>query len=418
MTLRLVHTGRGPLRDVVLVHYLGTYADPAVVAAAPDACIVNDTQTPTVRYTHLGAGGILSLRDAVAWAVSKAGPFTPSRLIVCGFSAGGQAVRTLLMDAAHGGAAPDAVVVADGTHASRPPQEWQLSAWRGYIEGAKAGAKVAILSHTQILPPTYLGTRDTLRLLTGWPLEVAGPVDAPAVRRDGGLVVESYAGARAHDHELQAQVVFPRLLGRAMKMLSDTASPEAPVPSEPTHPTGAPEPLGVRALRLSVAELDAGVVEEPLGSNTGPRIREYLAGCMRDGKRVGLTAGEWCAAGCSWAAFTAANGDGQKPPHGWRIAVRELWSDAHDAGAARDASAVRSGAYRPRVGDLAILTRGGPASGKGHVGRLESEPDRDGAYRTIDANHGVSWGRVARNLGDGDLVGFIEYPRGRADGEP
>jgi hypothetical protein len=170
------------------------------------------------------------------------------------------------------------------------------------------------------------------------------------------------------------------------------------------------EPLGVRALRLAVAELDAGIAEVPPGSNSGPRVREYLAGCERDGRQVGLTAGDWCAAAASWCAFRAQRG-AEQVPHRWRISVRELWADAVAVGAA-----VRAGpGVLPEPGDLAILARGGgdpTRGGIGHVARVELVSGDE--YVTVDGNSGVSWKRNRRRLNDPALRGWIRYPRALA----
>ena len=175
---------------------------------------------------------------------------------------------------------------------------------------------------------------------------------------------------------------------------------------------------GARALRLAEAELAAGVHEDPIGSNTGRRVREYLRACVRDRRlpdgsveqfRLGLTRAEWCAAFASWCAFRA-NAEGDLP-HAYRASVAELWRDAVASGAARPPS------HRPRAGDLGIYARSGgdpTKGGRGHVARVCAEPDGDGAYETIDGNHNHRVERVRRVLGD--CVGWVAY--GDAPGAP
>lgn len=161
--------------------------------------------------------------------------------------------------------------------------------------------------------------------------------------------------------------------------------------------------LGQRALELAIKEL--GVVETPAHSNAGPKIKEYFAKCERNGKPLGLTAGNWCAAFASWCGFNACE-TGEKPPHLYRAAVTELWKDAVASGTAKPTS------YVPKVGDLAIFTRGGQnptKGGEGHVGRVSVVPDENGNYETLDGNHDDRVARVKRKLG-AELVGWIAYP--------
>ncbi|MDI3285167.1 hypothetical protein [Polyangium sp. 15x6] len=166
--------------------------------------------------------------------------------------------------------------------------------------------------------------------------------------------------------------------------------------------------LGVAAVEWCLAELAAGVREEPPGSNTSPRIREYLAPARRreTGKLVGLTAGEWCAAGQS-AALAAVARPGEYVPHGYRIAVWELREDAKATGAWVPIADVRAGRYRIQRGDLLVSTRGAP--GLGHVARVDVPPNDHGEVVTIGANENNAWTRRTRNLSEPELEGVIKY---------
>lgn len=163
--------------------------------------------------------------------------------------------------------------------------------------------------------------------------------------------------------------------------------------------------LGMRALALALREWCAGVKEEPMGSNTGPRIREYLAGCVRDGKPLRLTSGEWCAASASWCAFHAKR-EGERLPHEYRAAGIELQRDLEKAGALRPVEAVRAGDYRPRPGDLVILDRSGGWTR--HVCRLVAF--RGDWLWTIGGNERNTWMLTPRRVGDSKLLGFGAYP--------
>lgn len=167
--------------------------------------------------------------------------------------------------------------------------------------------------------------------------------------------------------------------------------------------------LGCLALALSIAELDAGVREEPLGSNDGPRLRLYREHAVRNGLPLDAGSGPWCAYAASWAAWMAWHhlGDGAPDvPHSWRASVAELVSDARKVGAWHPAG----DGYVPQAGDLAIFSRGHAnplLGGEGHVGRVERlEGD---VLVTIDGNVGDAWARVRRLFRL--ALGFIAYPQ-------
>jgi hypothetical protein len=403
VAIRLVSPGRGSRRDLVLLYNVPGTLDAMLVDAAQGACILNDTRTPTTRYARSGPAGILPLAETLEAAEERAGPFELGRVVVGGIGPGGHAARTMLLDATRGGRVPDAIVVADGTHASRPPQDWEIDAWRAFAFEARAGRRIGLFSHTCIEAPTLLSTRDTIRLITGWPLDTAGPVEDPVVKQQGRLRVESYSGTQPADHDVQAQRVFPALLRKAMTLLWDM--PDSDVNFDETLPISTP--LGARALGKSNMELDAGAGEEPLGSGGGPRVAEYLRGCVRGGHRLGIEQGDWNAAACSWAAASVAH-EGERLPHEWRADAREIWEDAEAAGFAIPVTRVRSRAWRARTGDLALLR--GP-TGAWRVGRVDLPPDVEGRYTTVEAGCAGRWAREERHLSDEDLVGFVEYPR-------
>lgn len=163
--------------------------------------------------------------------------------------------------------------------------------------------------------------------------------------------------------------------------------------------------LGFRALGFALREWCAGVKEEPPGSNTGPRIREYLKNCVRDGKPLRLTSGEWCAASASWCAFQARR-EGERLPHEYRAAGIELQRDLEKAAAWRPVEAVRAGQYSPRPGDLVILSRAGTWTR--HVCRLVAH--RGDWLWTLGGNESNRWMLTPRRLSDPKLLGFGAYP--------
>lgn len=166
--------------------------------------------------------------------------------------------------------------------------------------------------------------------------------------------------------------------------------------------------LGCLALAFSRAELDAGVREEPMGSNDGPRLRLYREGAVRNGRPLAAGPGPWCVYGACWAAFRAWLHLAAPPdvPHEWRASAHELVDDARASGAWHPAG----DGYIPQPGDLAVFARGHgdpTRGGEGHVGRVESL--EAGILTTIDGNHGDAWARVTRPVGE--ALGFIAYPQ-------
>lgn len=383
-------TPAGVLWDLVIPPVAGGFSSAYVTRAA--------------QLRSRGGGSVLS-----GLLAAHPPPRERDALVIATFSAGYAMARAILsderdalrvdgyaaIDSVHGGL--DAQKRPTGldwltAYAARAARD-EVSCWLGHtdVQTPQTGAG-AFASTTQVAQAARLEVptggawhveafnleadqrREHMRALTGWgPEWVAGCALEVAERR--GLVLRM-------DGEIVRHV-------------------EAPIDQEP---------LGLRALRLAVAELDAGVCEVPPGSNTGPRIREYLAGCERDGRPVGLTAGDWCAAAASWCAYQAQRGS-EVVPHRWRISVRELWADAVAAGAAVRAAP----GVLPEPGDLAILARSGgdpTKGGLGHVARVELVSG--GEYVTIDGNSGVAWKRNRRRLDDPALRGWIRYPRGSA----
>lgn len=162
--------------------------------------------------------------------------------------------------------------------------------------------------------------------------------------------------------------------------------------------------LGIRALEIAKQQLALGIKENPMGSKTSVAIKEYFSKCERNGKLLGITAGNWCAAFVCYCAFTACSSD-ETPPHLYRAAVSELWADALLHGAAKPAS------YKAEVGDLAIFARDSydpRLGGEGHVTRLLTVVDQGGNYQTLDGNHNGMVAIVDRKI-DSSLVGWISY---------
>ena len=181
-----------------------------------------------------------------------------------------------------------------------------------------------------------------------------------------------------------------------------------PLPNSSSPSSSSAQALGEAAIEWCLSELAAGVREEPAGSSTSPRIREYFAPARRRGTeaRLGISKGDWCAVAQS-AALAAVAKPGQNVPHRYRAAVRELREDAQQSGAWVPVSALRSGEYRLRRGDLLVWKRGN--AGLGHVARVDVPGEQ--SCITVGANEENQWRRRERRLDDQELEGAISYSR-------
>lgn len=213
MTLRLVQAPESPTSAVVIVYHSGA-SDGALRAAAPGACIGVETGPGFSHfYDQLGPGHATPLPQAIEQLRSLAGlaSFAPSRTILCGWSEGCQAIRSQLQ----AGERPDACVAADGTHSASSFPAEHIAAWKAYASGAKAGDGAFFASCSAIVPGTYASTRATIERITGFSLNVAGPVSAPVPYSEGQCVVYVCTGDTAADHIDQGQIMLPRMLGEA-----------------------------------------------------------------------------------------------------------------------------------------------------------------------------------------------------------
>lgn len=502
MNFRIVKKGKGKKRHLVICYYVGSYADEQLINATPDdVCIINDTKTPTRRYTNISSNhkvGIASLQATVQWVTQKLN-FDVDKIIVGAFSAGGQAPRTLLLNSE----IPNAIFVADGTHCSTKPKTWQIDPWVEYCLLAKKKDVSAIFSHTQIIPPTFSGTKKTLQKITGFLLDHEGTVDFPASTMLGNLEVLSYKGNTAAAHSQQATVVFAQLLEKTLENLGilqrqlsvneeDTIISDDPttwrlpleigmkgddvkgwqkillsegydlgtagvdghfgkkteaatmdwqlhrgvgvdgkVGQETINNIGKQKKLavppwqdptkslGVRALYFSLSEKAKGVKEVPDGSNTSKEIKEYFKDATRliggKEKKLGLTAGNWCAVSSCFATKQSLMKD-EKMPHGYRAGVVELIQDSMKLGNWKSAKDIRDGKYIMQQGDLAIFDRSVPGkpntSWWRHVARVETTLRKDGkTFRTLGGNEKNTYQFTEHDITHKKFIGCIAYPQ-------
>ncbi len=409
----------------------------------------------------ISSEGVTDTTASLAAARKLAGLPDDAPTAVCGYSAGCQPVRALLL--AGGPELADAWVTIDGTADSYPVmQPARIEAWRGLAAAARTRHVLWVATciqqdYVEHLPEKpFAATKRVLAAATG--LDTSGPMTRPpsGVKQGGGytgkpadvelahryvegcLVVEAYGSSHtdAAEHAAQAQVVYPRLVEEVVApWLLERRRPAGESPGFLSRlvATGrsmlsglmsrSVKSLGERALEVAKAEHARGVREFP-GAQHNPAIQAYIAGARRGGEPtagyLGVTGPvvlgpsapdetEWCASAASWCLSKVLR-DGDAAPHGWRCSVRELVEDARLLGTWRDISS----GYRPAVGDLAILRRVTGADprtgGQGHVARVSKEVEQ-GLYATLGGNEGNEWRYTMRAVDDGRTVGWIVYGR-------
>lgn len=149
--------------------------------------------------------------------------------------------------------------------------------------------------------------------------------------------------------------------------------PEAPAaPQKPVK--------GLAAKALVVAGGEIGVMEEPPGSNRGPRVAEYLAAVDLDASKGHYA---WCAAFVCWVFREAARALGVENPLPMTAGALALWN--RSAGRPElvrvTAAEARAEVSLVKPGQVFVLSTGG---GLGHVGIVESVSA--GVLATIEGN--------------------------------
>jgi lysophospholipase L1-like esterase len=234
MTLILMQKGTGATRPLVAA--FGPL-DPGKLPAklGPGPCIVVDSD----------GHGTEDMRQVVEFAAQKSGATSFNVTALIGFSIGCSRVRALR----RGGAKPSAYLLMDGTHASWPPQPWQIDWIQDIANQARAGKILVVASHTyqtyteKIASNPFASTVTVLRQATGYPLAQGGPPNAPVITRDpvtgppsSGLWIYSYASAEIDKaaHAYQGGPALHELAGKHLApwlAAVGTSSPTiAPVP--------------------------------------------------------------------------------------------------------------------------------------------------------------------------------------------
>ena len=392
MAFVIVQHGSGPL---VVGFLIGTVDEPGMPAVAtlmrqalPWAPIIATPEAP--------AHPVWSDIEAAGAAAGASG-----EVLLVGFSKGCSSVRQLLLD----GQMPRGVFCFDGTHASLPPAAWQFDVWRQLAAEARKGERIFVGTCTQQLyverlPPAerFMATRHVLEQAIGVELPPGTVID------EGDMHVASFASkdidGEAHIH--QARYVLPDMLKRFAGPLY------ASTDTEPATPRQA-RTLGERLIDWMRAEKEAGVREDPPGSNTSPRIAHYFSVCRRRGSEepLGIKSGPWCSAMVS-AGLVDVSAPGEPYPAP-RAAGVELEDDARENGSWRPVELLNAGTWAPKPGDIVICQR--DTGWQRHVAVfVERVGDR---LSTIGGNEANQVGVSLRPLAGGDepLLGFIELAR-------
>lgn len=161
------------------------------------------------------------------------------------------------------------------------------------------------------------------------------------------------------------------------------------------------------ATALEIAQTQVGQQEEPVGSNSGPMVNEYL-------RSVGLNPGyAWCQAFVYWCYETAAKKLGVANPIARTAGVHDCWNRLTAEATATKISKADAQKCPEKVssGDQVILLFG---KNEGHTGIVEKTDGQ--LVHTIEGNsnnngsrEGYEVVRHIRSLQDKSIAGFIKY---------
>jgi hypothetical protein len=173
--------------------------------------------------------------------------------------------------------------------------------------------------------------------------------------------------------------------------------------------TVAEAPGALLSAVLKTAATEVGVMEQPPGSNRGPRVDQYLRTVGLDPAAGGFA---WCAAFVYWCFNESARGLGRPNPLVRTAGVLDHWRRAEQAGARRLAAADATAAPSCiHPGMIFVLDTGG---GFGHTGVVEAI--EGGRLITVEGNtndggsrEGVGVFRRSGRKINSINRGFIDY---------
>ena len=172
------------------------------------------------------------------------------------------------------------------------------------------------------------------------------------------------------------------------------------------------KPQSLLLTALQVAQSQIGVHEQPLGSNTGPEVNQYLAS-------VGLKPGNsWCAAFVYWCYQQAAQSLGMANPVIRTGGVMDHWNRAFKPAVPHRLMAVdvRENPALVKPGMIGILLIA-PLTQAGHTFIVESINPNSGELVTVEGNSNELASREGcgvfrlhrRTVHDKTLMGFLDY---------
>jgi hypothetical protein len=161
-------------------------------------------------------------------------------------------------------------------------------------------------------------------------------------------------------------------------------------------------------LVIAIAQSQIGVLEQPIGSNRGPEVDEYL-------KAGGLDPGSgdyaWCVCFIQWVFREAGAIRGEPSPLPLTAGVHALW-DMRGRGASHVLKPPHIAPSDLRPAMIFLIDTGG---GKGHAGFIESIAGD--VLTTIEGNtnpggsrdgYGV-FRRTSRRIGMPHLLGYLDF---------
>jgi hypothetical protein len=153
---------------------------------------------------------------------------------------------------------------------------------------------------------------------------------------------------------------------------------------------------------LEIAQGQVGQKENPLGSNWGHPVQDYL-------KEVGLNfPGSWCMAFMYWCFNNAAHQLGVENPLFKSAGVLAVWNNTPGAWKIKPDSI-----SNVKPGDIMIMDLGG---GLGHTGIVESVDILGQRIHTIEGNtndtgsrEGIEVAKKIRNFPGPKIKGFLRF---------
>ncbi len=225
MSAVLQQQGHGEVRPLVVWYYLGSKE--LLDTLDSSCCVVTSGADGKFHYINSDNPTL----DSIKKTYGERFNCSFSTVMLAGFSAGCQGVRTQLLE--NQVTKPSGLLVCDGVHSSEPPQQWQLDVWRDYLATCNASLpKVSPSSSngairwtcSNITPTGFTGTRETLNLVTGLDTQPGESLEDPNIYQSGRASFLTFPGTDADAHIYQATTVLPKqhlLLAQSLGIASN-----------------------------------------------------------------------------------------------------------------------------------------------------------------------------------------------------